>query len=86
MELNGTQNVLSPYVYIGKFGSREGKNEPIVMYARDPGMVIDYSVTGPWVKGISLPESEDEFIFAFYICLQQQKYSKMTFLLPNSRE
>lgn len=37
------------------------------MYARDPGMVIDYSVTGPWVKGISLPESEDEFIFAFYM-------------------
>ena len=30
-------------------------------------MVIDYSVTGPWVKGISLPESEDEFIFAFYM-------------------
>ena len=66
-ELNGTQNVLSPYVYIGKFEAERGKNEPIVMYARDPGMVIDYSVTGPWVKGISLPESEDEFIFAFYM-------------------
>lgn len=66
-ELNGTQNVLSPYVYIGKFEAEGGKNEPIVMYARDPGMVIDYSVTGPWVKGISLPESDEEFIFAFYM-------------------
>lgn len=66
-ELNGAQNVLSPYVYIGKFEVEGGKNEPIVMCARDPGMVIDYSVTGPWVKGISLPESEEEFIFAFYM-------------------
>lgn len=66
-ELNGTQNVLSPYVYIGKFEAEGGKNEPIVMFAREPGMVIDYAVTGPWVKGISLPESQDEFVFAFYV-------------------
>lgn len=66
-ELNDTQNALSPYVYIGKFEAEGGKNEPIVMYARDPGMVIDYSVTGPWVKGISSPESAEEFIFAFYV-------------------
>lgn len=66
-ELHGTQNVLSPYVYIGKFEAEGGKNEPIVMYAREPGMVIDYSVTGPWVKGISLPENPEEFLFAFYM-------------------
>lgn len=66
-ELNGAENVLSPYVYIGKFEAEGGKNEPIVMFAREPGMVIDYAVTGPWIKGISLPESQDEFVFAFYM-------------------
>lgn len=81
-ELNGTQNVLSPYVYIGKFEAEGGKNEPIVMYARDPGMVIDYSVTGPWVKGLSLPESEEEFIFAFYMPTTT-KVLKKTFLRLN---
>ena len=65
-ELNGTQNLLSPYDYIGKFEADGGLNEPIVMYARDPGMVIEYAVTGPWVKNITPPESPDDFIFAFY--------------------
>ena len=65
-ELNGTQNLLSPYDYIGKFEADGGLNEPIVMYARDPGMVIEYAVTGPWVKNITPPDSPEEFIFAFY--------------------
>ena len=66
-ELNCGQNVLSPYVYIGKYEAEGGTNEPIVMFSRDPGMVIDYSITGPWVKNISAPESDDEFLFAFYM-------------------
>lgn len=65
-ELNGTQNLLSPYDYIGKFEADGGYNEPIVMYARDPGMVIEYAITGPWVKNITPPDSPDDFIFAFY--------------------
>lgn len=66
-ELHGTGNFLSPYVYIGKFEAEGGSNEPIVMYSRDPGMVIDYAITGPWVKNIAPPENDDEFIFAFYM-------------------
>lgn len=65
-DLNGTQNLLSPYDFIGKFEADGGLNEPIVMYARDPGMVIEYAVTGPWVKNITPPDSPDEFIFAFF--------------------
>lgn len=72
-ELNGAQNVLSPYMYVGKFEAEGGKNEPIVMFSRDPGMVIDYSVTGPWLKGISFPESMDEFVFAFYMPITEKK-------------
>ena len=66
-ELNGDQNLLSPYDYIGHFEADGGLNEPIIMYTRDLGMVIDYTVTGPWVKGITMPESPDEYIFAFYV-------------------
>ena len=58
---------LSPYVYCGRFEAEGGLNEPMVMYTRDPGMVIEYCVSGEWVKGITWPESEDDFIFAFFV-------------------
>ena len=66
-ELGGSAASFSPYDYIGKFEADGGLNEPIVMCARDPGMVIDYAITGPWVKNIAPPESEDEFFFAFFV-------------------
>lgn len=67
IELNGTENVLSPYDYIGKFEADGELNEPIVMFARDPGMVIDYAITGAWVKNVPPPESSEDFLFAFYV-------------------
>lgn len=76
LELNGTENVLSPYDYIGKFEADGGLNEPIVMFARDPGMVIDYAITGDWVKNISSPDSSDEFIFAFYVPTTEKRIKK----------
>ena len=66
-ELNGTQNLLSPYDYIGKFEADGGLNEPIMMYSRDPGMVIDYAITGPWVKNLTPPESTEDYVFAFFV-------------------
>ncbi len=61
------ESLLSPYDYIGKFEADGGLNEPIVMYARDPGMVIDYAITGDWVKGISYPEDSEDFVFGFFV-------------------
>ena len=66
-DLNGNENVLSPYDYIGKFEADGGLNEPIMMYARNPGMVIDYAITGAWVKNLLPPDSPDEYMFAFYV-------------------
>lgn len=66
-ELNGTQNVLSPYAYIGKFEEDGGLNEPIIMYSRDPGMVIEYATTGAWVKNLTPQDSPDDFIFGFFV-------------------
>lgn len=66
-ELNEDQNLLSPYDYIRHYEADGGLNEPVVMYARDLGMIIDYCVTGPWVKGLATPENPEDFLFAFYV-------------------
>ena len=58
---------LSPYDYVGHFEADGGLNEPMVMYTRDPGMIIEYSITGAWVKNIPSPDSENEFLFAFFM-------------------
>lgn len=76
-ELNGTQNVLSPYAYIGKFEEDGGGlNEPIIMYSRDPGMVIEYATTGAWVKNLTLPDSPDDFIFGFFVPITDKLIKK----------
>lgn len=72
-DLNGTQNVLSPYDYIGKFEADGGLNEPIMMYSRDPGMVIEYAITGAWVKNLTPPDSPDDFIFGFFVPITDKK-------------
>lgn len=80
-ELNNEQSVLSPYDYIGKYEADGGINEPIVMYARDPGMVIDYAITGPWVKNLTPPESPEDFLFAFFVPITN-KSIKPDFAVP----
>ena len=72
-KLNGNQNVLSPYDYIGHYEADGGLNEPIVMCTRDPGMVIDYPITGPWVKGIAPPDEQNMFLFGFYMPIIEKK-------------
>lgn len=72
-KLNENQNVLSPYDYIGHYEADGGLNEPIVMCTRDPGMVIDYPITGPWVKGITPPEEQNMFLFGFYMPIIEKK-------------
>ena len=66
-EMYGGQNYMDPCIYTRHFENDPDINEPIVMYARDPGMVIEYTISGPWVKGITAPEGSDEFIFAFFV-------------------
>ena len=80
-EMNGTQSVLSPYDYIGRYEADGGFNEPIVMYARDPGMVIDYAITGAWVKNLTPPDNPEEFLFAFFVPISE-KLIKPDFPVP----
>lgn len=62
-----SHSALSPYDYIGRFEADGGLNEPIMMYARDPGMIIEYAITGPWVKNITPPDNPNEYLFAFFV-------------------
>lgn len=73
-QMYGAQNYLDPCIYIRHFETDPDINEPIVMYARDPGMVIDYTIAGPWVKNISPPENSDEYIFAFFVPITSKKF------------
>ena len=71
--LNGDLSVLSPYDYIGHYEADGGINEPIVMFTRDPGMVIDYPISGPWVKGVIPPDDSNTFLFAFYMPMIEKR-------------
>lgn len=72
-DLNQGQNLLNPYLYIGKYAADGKLNDPVVMFARGLGMVIDYSVSGPWVKNLSPSQDENEYIFAFYVPIGEKK-------------
>lgn len=58
--------IISPYTFMRLF-SKSSLNDPIVMFARTPGMVLDYKIDGKWAKGILKPENDNEYIFAFYV-------------------
>lgn len=66
-------NILSPYDYIGHFEAEGELNDPIIMCTRDPGMVIDYPITGPWVNKIVRPEEQNMLLFGFYMPIIEKK-------------
>ena len=65
-QLFGNSMSLSPYVYCGLY-TQGDHNEPMIMYTRDPGMIIEYTSSGPWVKGLPWIDNEDEYLFAFFM-------------------
>ena len=60
------EGMIKPYTYLRLF-SKSASNDPIVMFARTPGMVLDYKIDGKWTKGLTKPEEDDEYIFAFFV-------------------
>ena len=65
-DLSNTGAIIPPQAYLRLFGSLT-KNDPIVMYARAAGMVLDYKIDGKWNKGIIKPEGENEMLFTFFV-------------------
>lgn len=65
-QLSANGSMIKPYTYLRLF-SKSPLNDPIVMFARTPGMVLDYKIDGKWAKGLIKPEDDDEYIVAFYV-------------------
>lgn len=65
-DFGNTGSAISPYVYLRLF-SKTTQNDPIVMYARTPGMVLNYKIDGRWAKNLVKPESEEEFSILFFV-------------------
>ena len=65
-DLGSTGAIIPPQAYLRLFGALT-KNDPIVMYARAAGMVLDYKIDGRWTKGIIKPEGDDEMLISFFV-------------------
>ncbi len=65
-DLGSTGAIIPPQAYLRLFGALT-KNDPIVMYARAAGMVLDYKIEGRWTKGLIKPEGEDEMLISFFV-------------------
>lgn len=63
-ELNGPGSSIVPHKFLRYFNMDD---EPIVMFSRKLGMIIDYAVSDDWTKSIAPSENKGEIIFAFYL-------------------
>lgn len=63
---SSTSSVIPPQAYLRLFGAIT-QNDPITMYARAAGMVLDYKIDGKWTKGISKPENDDDYMLSFFV-------------------
>lgn len=65
-DFGSTGAIIPPQAYLRLFGALT-KNDPIVMYARAAGMVLDYKIDGRWTKGLIKPEGEDQMLISFFV-------------------
>lgn len=65
-DLSSTGVIIPPQAYLRLFGAVT-KNDPIIMYARAAGMVLDYKIEGRWTKGLIRPEGDNEMMISFFV-------------------
>lgn len=65
-ELWEGSSAIEPYTYLRLFG-KASMNDPVVMFARTPGMILDYKIDDKWAKGLAKPENDGEYLFVFYV-------------------
>lgn len=75
-ELGSTGSIIPPKAYLRMFNTLSN-NDPIVMFARAAGIVLDYKVDTEWTKGLIKPEGDDNFLISFFVpdCSLQVKRS-----------
>lgn len=64
----------NPRIYLRLF-SFKNENDPIVMFSRTPGLILDYKNAGPWAQKILRSEEEEVYTFVFFapICDREIK-------------
>ena len=64
----------NPRIYLRLF-SFKNDNDPIVMFSRTPGLILDYKNAGPWAQKIFRSEEEEVYTFVFFapICDKEIK-------------
>ena len=65
-ELGSAGAIIPPKAYLRMFNTLSN-NDPIVMFARAAGIVLDYKVDTEWTKGLVKPEGDDNFLISFYV-------------------
>lgn len=75
-ELGSTGAIIPPRAYLRMFNTLSN-NDPIVMFARAAGIVLDYKVDTEWTKGLIKPEGEKSYLISFFVpdCSRQVKRS-----------
>ena len=79
------QGGTDPYAFLRKFTPAERKNSVILMYTREPGMVIDYMTSGDWVSGIPNEDSDSHYLLAFFVPGTEKKMKNASHILPKFR-
>ena len=84
-DLGSTGTIIPPKAYLRMFNTLSN-NDPIVMFARAAGMVLDYKVDTEWTKGLIKPEGDDNFLISFFVpdCSLQVKKSAWNSGLENN--
>lgn len=58
---------INPYILTRNFEHLSNGNEPIVMFARELGMVISYCTSGQWVKNIMPSKENSSYTICFFV-------------------
>ena len=59
-------NYPSPYEYISSNLDEEIQGRPIMLFCRQPGMVVSYETEGKWVSSIPV-SADDEYVIAWFV-------------------
>ena len=62
----GGGSTIPPKAYLRMFNTLSN-NDPIVMFARAAGIVLDYKADEDWTKGMIKPEGENNYLISFFV-------------------
>jgi len=69
---------LDPYARCRCYNHDLDCEEPIVAYARDPGMVVNYEVGTAWTKGVVMSSTPGNCVLAFFVPMLAQTLKTTT--------